>query len=64
MASRKRPISKPKTLISGSAKHLTLRYAELIHLRQALRSAEMQANKVSHYSGPNVKQDKASAAAD
>jgi hypothetical protein len=51
-------------LISGSAKHLTLRYAELIHLRQALRSAEMQANKVSHYSGPNVKQDKASAAAD
>jgi len=64
MASKKRPISKPKTLISGSAKHLTLRYAELIHLRQAVRDAELQASNVSRYPGPSVKQDKASAAAD
>ena len=64
VVSKERPIPKPKTVIGNSAKHLTLKYAELLHLRQAVREAELQAGKVSHPPGPNVKQGKTSPAAD
>ena len=38
---KKRPIPKPKTVIRSSAKPLTLRYAELLHLRRAVQEAEI-----------------------
>ena len=64
MVSKKRPIPKPKTAIVSSAKHLTVRYAELLHLRQAVREAELLAGRVSHNPGPKVTQRRTSPAAD
>ena len=64
MVSKKRPIPKPKTAIISSTKHLTFRYAELLHLRQAVREAELLASRVGHNPGPKVTQRKTSPAAD
>ena len=43
---KKRPIPKPKTVIRSSAKPLTLRYAELLHLRRAVQEAESRAAQI------------------
>jgi len=48
MTTKKRLMEKPKTLIRKySAQHLTLRYSELLRLRQAVRQAESLAGRVS-----------------
>jgi hypothetical protein len=66
VVSKKRPLPLPelKTAIISSAEHLTFRYAELLHLRQAVREAEMLARRVDHNPGPKVTQRKTSPAAD
>ena len=64
MVPKERPIPKPKTVISSSAKHLTLRYAELLHLRRAVREAELRAGESSHNPGRNATQRKPSPVAD
>jgi hypothetical protein len=62
--SKKRPILEPKTAIISSSKHLTFRYAELLHLRQVVREAELLASRVSNNPAPKVTQRKISPAAD
>jgi hypothetical protein len=64
VVSKNRPIPKPKTVISTSAMLLTIRYAELLKLRRAVREAELLAGDVSHHPGPNVKQKRTSPAED
>jgi hypothetical protein len=60
----KRRMPRPKIVISSSVRFLTLRYAELLHLRQAVREAELLASEVSHNPRPNIKQRKTSSVAD
>ena len=50
---KKRPIPKPQTVIGSSEKPLTLRYAELLHLRRAIQKAELRAAQI----GPNATQE-------
>jgi hypothetical protein len=60
---KKRPIPKPQTVIRSSAKPLTVRYAELLHLRRAVREAELRTAQVGHKPGP-ARQAKTSPALD
>jgi hypothetical protein len=57
---KKRPIPKPQTVIGSSEKPLNLRYAELLHLRRAVREAELRAAPI----GPNATQERAPPAID
>jgi hypothetical protein len=60
---KKRPIPKPTAVISGSAKRLTIQYAELLHLRQVVREAEM-ARRANPNLGPDLKPKKSSQTVD
>jgi hypothetical protein len=53
--SKRRFPPKPKTVIGISARRLTLQYAELLHLRKAVREAELQAGKPTQTLRPNLK---------
>jgi hypothetical protein len=46
---------KPKTVIGMSARRLTLQYAELLHLRKAVREAELLAGNPNETQRPNFK---------
>jgi hypothetical protein len=61
---RKRSIPKPKAVIGSSARRLNLRYAELLHLRRAVREAELLAGEVGLNPSPEMKKGKASPAVD
>jgi hypothetical protein len=57
---KKRPIPKPQTVIGSSEKPLTLRYAELLHLRRAVQEVELRTAQI----GPNAKQERTPPAVD
>jgi len=52
---KKRPIPKPKTVIRNSERCLTIQYANLLHLRQAVREAELQVGEPKETPRENVK---------
>jgi len=51
-------------VIGSSARRLNLRYAELLHLRRAVREAELLAGEVGLNPSPEMKKGKASPAVD
>jgi hypothetical protein len=53
--SKRRFPPKPKTVIGISTRRLTLQYAELLHLRKAVREAELLAGKPTRTLRPTLK---------